>query len=92
MLRMTKNTASEAAPLIERSIALLLVLGLILGVLAVLRPFATGAGDYLLSINVTAPTAARFDNDPASAPSATRYSDGASVRWQTGYEVENLRG
>ncbi|HKP11299.1 MAG TPA: hypothetical protein VJZ91_04285, partial [Blastocatellia bacterium] len=50
----------------------------------------TGAGDYLLSISVNAPTAARFDNDPASTATATRYSDGASVRWQTGYEVENL--
>ncbi|HKQ04255.1 MAG TPA: C25 family cysteine peptidase, partial [Blastocatellia bacterium] len=49
-----------------------------------------GAGDYLLSVFVSSPTAARFDNDPASAARATRYSDGALVRWQTGYEVENL--
>jgi hypothetical protein len=51
---------------------------------------ASNAGDYLLSIAVNAPTAARFDNDPANAPSAVRYSDGASLRWRTGYEVENL--
>ncbi|HJQ24580.1 MAG TPA: C25 family cysteine peptidase, partial [Blastocatellia bacterium] len=49
-----------------------------------------GAGDYLLSIFVSSPTAARFANDPAAAARATRYSDGALVRWQTGYEVENL--
>ncbi|MFL6212739.1 MAG: C25 family cysteine peptidase [Blastocatellia bacterium] len=51
---------------------------------------STGAGDYLLSIFVNSTTAARFDNDPASAASAVRYSDGASLRWQTGYEIENL--
>ena len=50
-----------------------------------------GAGDYLLSIFTSAPTAAKFSNDSASsAASATRFDDGVSVRWRTGFEVDNL--
>jgi hypothetical protein len=51
----------------------------------------TGAGDYLLSIFTTVPTAAKFSNDGASnSISATRYDDGVSVKWRTGVEVDNL--
>jgi peptidase C25-like protein len=51
----------------------------------------TGAGDYLLSISAGGPTAAKFYNDLASsAASATRFDDGVSVRWRTGFEVDNL--
>ncbi len=52
---------------------------------------AIGAGDYLLSIFTGAPTAAKFNNDAArAAASATRYGDGVSVTWRSGFEVDNL--
>ena len=51
---------------------------------------ATGAGDYLLSVSVGGPTAARFANDSANAVSAIRYNNGVSLRWRTGFEVDNL--
>lgn len=52
----------------------------------------TGTGDYLLSIFTGGgPTAAKFGNDHAiGAASAARYDDGVSVRWRTGFEVDNL--
>ena len=50
-----------------------------------------GAGDYLLSIFTGGPTAAKFSNNGASsAAHAIRYDDGVSVRWRTGFEVDNL--
>ena len=52
---------------------------------------SSGAGDYLLSITKAGPTAVRFSNEDANTMvKAISYEDGASVRWQTGYEVENL--
>ena len=52
---------------------------------------STGAGNYLLSIFTGGPTAAKFSNDGASsAASATRFDDGVSIRWRTGFEVDNL--
>ena len=49
------------------------------------------AGDYLLSIFTGGPTAAKFSNNGgSSAANATRYDDGVSVRWRTGFEVDNL--
>ncbi len=51
---------------------------------------STGAGDYLLSVSVGGPTAARFANDSAGAVSAIRYNNGVSLRWRTGFEVDNL--
>ncbi len=51
----------------------------------------TGAGDYLLSIATSAPTAAKFGNETASlTTTATGYADGVSVKWKSGFEVENL--
>ena len=50
----------------------------------------TGAGDYLLSISVGGPTAAKFANDFAGASSAIRYDNGVSLRWRTGFEADNL--
>lgn len=51
----------------------------------------TGEGDYLLSIFTGGPTAAKFSNDGAgSAARATRFDDGVSVRWRTGFETDNL--
>ncbi len=50
----------------------------------------TGAGDYLLSVSVGGPTAARFANDSADAVNAIRYNNGVSLRWRTGFEVDNL--
>jgi peptidase C25-like protein len=49
-----------------------------------------GAGDYLLSISVGGPTVARFANDLAGGASATIYNNGVSLRWRTGFEVDNL--
>ena len=52
---------------------------------------ATGAGDYLLSIFTGGPTATKFSNDGvSSAARATRFDDGVSVRWRTGFETDNL--
>lgn len=48
------------------------------------------SGDYLLSISAGGPTAARFANDSASAVSAIRYNNGVSLRWRTGFEIDNL--
>src|SRR6185369_13904455 len=54
-------------------------------------PTSVGAGDYLLSIFTSAPTAAKFSNEtPNNSASATRYDDGVSIRWRTGVEVDNL--
>jgi hypothetical protein len=51
----------------------------------------TGAGDYLLSIATSAPTAAKFGNETARVTTtATGYADGVSVKWKSGFEVENL--
>jgi hypothetical protein len=51
----------------------------------------TGTGDYLLSISKGGPTAVKFGSDSSSpAASATRYDDGVSVRWRTGFEIDNL--
>lgn len=51
----------------------------------------TGAGDYLLSIFTSTPTAAKLSNDRSNnSASATRYDDGVSIRWRTGVEVDNL--
>jgi hypothetical protein len=50
-----------------------------------------GAGDYLLSIFTTPPTAAKFSNEQANnSATATRYDDGVSIRWRTGVEIDNL--
>ena len=50
-----------------------------------------GAGDYLLSISKGGPTAAKFGSDPGtSAAIATQYEDGVSIRWRTGFEIDNL--
>jgi len=52
---------------------------------------STGAGDYLLSISKDVPTAVRFGNDSRTeAASATGYDDGVSIRWNTGFEIDNL--
>ncbi len=51
----------------------------------------TGAGDYLLSIATSAPTAAKFGNETAHVTTtATGYPDGVSIKWKSGFEVENL--
>lgn len=52
----------------------------------------TGAGDYLLSIFTGGATATKFANDGLNpAASAARFDDGGvSVRWHTGFEVNNL--
>jgi len=59
-----------------------------------ISPAATmspGAGDYLLSIFTGGATATKFANDGfAPAASALRFDDGVSVRWHTGFEVNNL--
>jgi hypothetical protein len=53
---------------------------------------STGAGDYLLSISrLTSPTAAKFDNEQAiPVARATRQASGVAIRWETGYEIDNL--
>ncbi|HSE36231.1 MAG TPA: hypothetical protein VLG74_02945, partial [Blastocatellia bacterium] len=52
---------------------------------------STGTGDYLLSIFTGGPTAAKFSNDAvSSAARATRFDDGVSVTWRTGFETDNL--
>lgn len=52
---------------------------------------SSGAGDYLLSISTARPTAAKFSNEDGNGQAkATRYDDGVSLQWRTGYEVENL--
>lgn len=52
---------------------------------------ATGAGDYLLSISLGGPTTVKFANDStAGTVNAVRYNNGVSLRWRTGFEVDNL--